>query len=118
MDYQTFTLDENFLSDRGAKRILALDGGGLRGLLSLGILERIEDPLRERHGGAEDFRLCHYFDLIAGTSVGAITAAGLAEGLTVGEPRDRFFSLGQRVPPNFSMSPIQQTFLQQIARAT
>ena len=51
MPYQILTRDQHFLSDGKPKRILALDGGGLRGILSLGILERIEGLLRERHGG-------------------------------------------------------------------
>lgn len=33
----------------GAKRILALDGGGIRGAITLGFLARIEALLRERH---------------------------------------------------------------------
>ena len=67
----------------GPKRILALDGGGLRGIVSLAFLKRIEALLKERHGDDPDFRLCHYFDLIAGTSTGAIIAAGLAVGMSV-----------------------------------
>jgi len=59
----------------GPKRILALDGGGLRGMLTLGFLRQIEEILRARHAGDPSFRLCHYFDLIAGTSTGAIIAA-------------------------------------------
>jgi patatin-like phospholipase/acyl hydrolase len=75
MPYRILTRDQHFLSDGKPKRILALDGGGLRGILSLGILEKIEGLLRERHGAGNDFRLCHYFDLIAGTSTGAIIAS-------------------------------------------
>ena len=33
-------------TDPGPKRILALDGGGLRGILTLGILKQIENELR------------------------------------------------------------------------
>ncbi|MGJ3230808.1 MAG: patatin-like phospholipase family protein [Oceanicaulis sp.] len=62
----------------GRKRILALDGGGVRGAMSIAVLERIEDILRARHGGHPDFRLCDYFDLVGGTSTGSIIAAGLA----------------------------------------
>jgi predicted acylesterase/phospholipase RssA len=66
------------------KRILALDGGGSRGLITLGILKRIEETLAARSPGRpEDFRLCHYFDLIAGTSTGAIIATALAMGKSV-----------------------------------
>ena len=54
------------------KRILALDGGGIRGLLTAGLLQRIEDLLRARAGGDPAFRLSDYFDLIGGTSTGSI----------------------------------------------
>ena len=59
------TLDEHFF-DIGPKRILTLDGGGIRGALTLGFLKRIEDILRRRVGDDPDFRLCDYFDLIGG----------------------------------------------------
>jgi hypothetical protein len=68
-----------------SRRILALDGGGVRGLVSLGILARIEAMLAARSARKDDFRLCDYFDLIAGTSTGAIIAAALATGMRVGE---------------------------------
>ena len=55
----------------GPKRILALDGGGIRGALTLGYLKRIEAILRTRHN-RPDLRLCDYFDLVGGTSTGAI----------------------------------------------
>ena len=59
----------------GVRVPLPVDGGGLRGILALGLLAEIEALLRQRHGGSPYFRLCHYFDLIAGTSTGAIIAA-------------------------------------------
>jgi hypothetical protein len=97
MGYKVRTRDEHLASDRMPKRILALDGGGLRGILSLGLLQKIEDTLRERHGSGDDFRLSHYFDLIAGTSTGAIIAATLAMGWTVEAIRRKYMSLGERV---------------------
>lgn len=75
------------LTAPGPKRILALDGGGVRGLITLGFLERLERLLRERHG-RPDLRLCDYFDLIGGTSVGSSMAAGLAFGMSVAELRE------------------------------
>ncbi|MEQ8405950.1 MAG: patatin-like phospholipase family protein [Oceanicaulis sp.] len=69
---------EAHLEPDGRKRILSLDGGGVRGAMSIAVLERIEDILRARHGGHPDFRLCDYFDLMGGTSTGSIIAAGLA----------------------------------------
>ncbi|HEX2123620.1 MAG TPA: patatin-like phospholipase family protein [Thermoanaerobaculia bacterium] len=97
MAYRIRTRDEHFKNDGEPKRILALDGGGLRGILTLGILRHIEDELRARHGDDAGFRLCHYFDLIAGTSTGAIIAAALAVGLTVEEITARYRQLGSRV---------------------
>jgi uncharacterized protein len=63
------------------RRMLAFDGGGIRGLITLGILEKIEGLI----AGKEGKKLCDYFDYIAGTSTGAIIAAGLACGKTVAE---------------------------------
>lgn len=68
----------------GPKRILSLDGGGVRGILALGVLSEIERRLRRRSGNPA-FRLCDYFDLIGGTSTGSIIAAALALGKNVGE---------------------------------
>ncbi|MEB3155936.1 MAG: patatin-like phospholipase family protein [Cyanobacteriota bacterium] len=90
------SLDEHFAA-RGSKRILALDGGGMRGLISLGFLERIEGLLRERHGNDPAFRLSHYFDLIAGTSTGAIIAALLAQGHRVEDVIQLYLELADQV---------------------
>jgi uncharacterized protein len=97
MTYAKRTRDEHLTPDGKPKRILALDGGGLRGILTLGILQRVEDILRQRHGGSPDFRLSHYFDLIAGTSTGAIIAATLALGWSVEELRSKYMTLGSEV---------------------
>lgn len=96
MPYHILTRDEH-LRAGGPKRILALDGGGLRGVLSLGFLAKIESLLRQRHGNDEGFRLAHYFDLIAGTSTGAIIAAALAKGLTVDEIARHYMRIGKEV---------------------
>ena len=96
MAYRILTRDEHF-SSKGPKRILALDGGGLRGILSLGLLKQVEATLRARHGDDSEFRLCHYFDLIAGTSTGAIIAAALATGMSVDEVIGHYQKLGREV---------------------
>jgi len=88
------TLNEHLFA-AGPKRILALDGGGIRGLLSLGYLKRIEELLQARHG--KEFRLCDYFDLVGGTSTGAIIAAGLALGRSVGELQKLYQELAYEV---------------------
>ena len=68
----------------GPKRLLAIDGGGIRGVLALEILRKIEDQLKQQSGRA-DFRLSDYFDFIAGTSTGGIVAACLSTGMSVAE---------------------------------
>lgn len=64
------------------KRILSLDGGGIRGIFSLEILLHIEALLRG-HFGAPEFVLADHFDFFAGTSTGAIIAACLSWGMPV-----------------------------------
>lgn len=90
------TRDEHLFGD-GPKRILALDGGGIRGALTLGYLAEIESLLRERAGGDPDFRLSDYFDLIGGTSTGSIIATGLALGFSVAELAELYQDLGTEV---------------------
>ncbi len=63
------------------RRMLALDGGGIRGMITLQALAELESKLRSRSRRGDRFRLCHFFDYIGGTSTGAIIAAGLATGM-------------------------------------
>jgi len=71
---------ENRYNTQRPRKLLALDGGGIRGVMTLQVLIKMEDLLREKSGQGENFRLCNYFDYIGGTSTGAIIAAGLAIG--------------------------------------
>ena len=66
-------------------KVLALDGGGVRGYLSILILERIEKALQEHF--KDNKLLYERFDLIVGTSTGGIIAAGLAIGKSAKEIR-------------------------------
>lgn len=54
-------------------QILALDGGGIKGLFSAAVLAHIEDDLQ--------IDITDYFDLIVGSSTGGIIALGLGMGL-------------------------------------
>jgi uncharacterized protein len=58
-------------------RILSLDGGGAKGFYTLGVLREIE--------GMVGKPLCEAFDLVFGTSTGAIIAALVAQGHSVEE---------------------------------
>lgn len=76
------------------RKLLALDGGGIRGVLTLQVLIRMEDLLRDASGQGENFRLCNFFDYIGGTSTGAIIAAGLARGMSARELSDFYMKTG------------------------
>lgn len=72
------------------RKILSLDGGGIRGVITLQVLIEMEEQLRQARGGNASFRLSDYFDYIGGTSTGAIIAAGLALGKSAVE-LDQFY---------------------------
>ncbi len=76
----------------GPKKILALDGGGIRGMMTIEILAAIEDLLRDAQPQAtrDSFVLADYFDFVAGTSTGAILAACISLGMPVSKIR-RFY---------------------------
>ncbi|WP_020412261.1 patatin-like phospholipase family protein [Microbulbifer variabilis] len=57
-----------------AIRILSIDGGGIRGILPGQILVSLEHKLRVKSGNP-DARIGDFFDLVAGTSTGAILGA-------------------------------------------
>ena len=95
--YQLKNREAHLCNDNFPKRILTLDGGGLKGILTLGILKKIEDMLGKRYENPNAFRLCHYFDMISGTSTGAIIAAALAIGWSVEQVREKYTSLGEKV---------------------
>jgi predicted acylesterase/phospholipase RssA len=76
------------------RRMLALDGGGIMGLITLQVLARMEEQLAGVSDRGDKFRLCQFFDYIAGTSTGAIIAAGLAIGKKVSEIVDFYRDAG------------------------
>lgn len=90
------TLNDHLDPAKGPKRILSLDGGGVKGILTLGLLEAIEAELQRRSGNPS-LVLSDYYDLIGGTSTGAIIASGLALGLPVRDLIAMYSELGPAV---------------------
>ena len=76
---------QELIERSGPRKLLALDGGGIRGLISVEVLSRLETLLQGGRG--EDFRLADAFDYVAGTSTGAILATCIALGMRVDEIR-------------------------------
>jgi hypothetical protein len=94
----------------GPKRILALDGGGVRGAITVAFLERIEDIL-SKHLGV-DARLGDWFDLVGGTSTGAVIAGALALGFRTAQIKDFYLCLAPRAfqPTRFGIPLFQAKF--------
>lgn len=70
-------------------RILSIDGGGIRGVYPAHILRCIEERLK--------INIFNTFDMIAGTSTGAIIAAGLASGLPAVDLVQMYQKHGDRI---------------------
>jgi uncharacterized protein len=87
-------LEDRYGGPPRPRRLLALDGGGIRGVLTLEVLIKMEDLLRRESGQGDRFRLCNFFDYVGGTSTGAIIAAGLALGMSARYLRDFYVKTG------------------------
>ncbi len=83
--------------DSSPKRILALDGGGVRGIVSVAFIERMEALLAKHPAYGPSTRLHEFFDLVGGTSTGAIIGTAIALGMSTGDIKDFYFRLAPRV---------------------
>jgi uncharacterized protein len=88
------------------KKLLALDGGGIRGVLTLEILAAVEQIVRKKLA-RPDAVLADYFDYIAGTSTGAIIGTCLAIGMSVKQVRAFYINNG---PAMFSRAAVLRRF--------
>ena len=70
------------------RRVLSIDGGGIRGVFSAAVIEQME----KLNGGKP---ACEIFDCFVGTSAGSIIAAGLAAGLSATFLKETFIELGK-----------------------
>jgi hypothetical protein len=82
------------LARSGPRKLLALDGGGIRGLITIEILAKIESIVREQSRNPS-LVLADYFDYIAGTSTGAVIGTLLALGKPVEEIRRVYLDCGR-----------------------
>lgn len=83
----------------GPKKILACDGGGIRGLVSVEVLARIESILRARQPPEKraTFVLADWFDYFSGTSTGAVIATCLALGMSMERIRTFYLESGEEM---------------------
>lgn len=73
------------------KKILAIDGGGIKGVYAASLLSEIE-----RFSGAN---ICDYFDMLAGTSTGAIIAAALSIKIPAHNILELYLNKGEEIFP-------------------
>ncbi len=76
-------------------KILSLDGGGIRGVISAQILQEVEKQIKELTNQS----LHEYFDMITGTSTGSILAAGIAMGKSSSELIKLYDDWGMKIFP-------------------
>ncbi|KAI9035013.1 patatin-like phospholipase family protein [Aspergillus affinis] len=102
---ECFTFTIRLLPPTKGPTILALDGGGVRGVVTLGFLKALEDQISCKRG------LREAFDLTMGTSAGAVIASELMVRETcVSEAHTKFEALAQQI---FPLRPRRQTVLGQ-----
>src|SRR5690242_4142555 len=110
----------------GPKKILACDGGGILGLMSVEILAKLEAQLRAATG-KPDLVLADWFDFVCGTSTGAIIATCIATGMPVERIRAFYLESGplmfdkasilKRVRYSYNDEPLAALLRQEINRA-
>ncbi len=93
MNQQTSPSFKDKLAKTGPRKLLACDGGGIRGMISIEILAQIERELRAA-SGKPDLVLADYFDYVAGTSTGAIIATLVALGFSMDDAREFYLKSG------------------------
>lgn len=78
--------------------VLSLDGGGMRGLYSATVLKVLGERFAnlQRSGPLDIGR---GFDLVVGTSTGAILAAGIAAGISIDRIATLYETIGPRIFP-------------------
>lgn len=79
------------------RRMLALDGGGIRGLITLEVLSALEKKLAAHYCRGSEFRLSQFFDYVAGTSTGAIIAAAIARGMSAQNILEFYVQYGAQI---------------------
>ena len=90
------------MADTNTLRVLSLDGGGIKGYISSTFMQ-----LFVQQWGIDPTKIFQYFDVITGTSVGAIQALAYAYGLTPAQLQSFFLTEGPWIFSTSSLIPGQ-----------
>lgn len=77
--------------------VLALDGGGMRGLYTASVLETLARRFSDHDGNDQGLDIGEAFDLIVGTSTGAILAAAIAYGASLSQIKELYCRHGSEI---------------------
>jgi uncharacterized protein len=77
------------------RRILAIDGGGIKGVFPAAFLTILEDAIEDK--------VSNYFDLIVGTSTGGIVALGIGLGFSASEILEFYQMFGPSIFKQYSI---------------
>lgn len=91
-------------------QILALDGGGLKGLFSAAVIESLEEQLGHP--------LSEHFDIITGTSTGGLIAVALGAGKTGREIVSFYRNEGPKIFPNSNARRLRSWLLSKYSAST
>lgn len=114
-------------------RILSVDGGGIRGLISVLVIEEIERRLGAKLG--REARMAEYFHLFAGTSTGGLIALALTspKDVSAGELASFYVDDGPRIfhrglghelgslwglsGPKYSLAPLREAVERRLGKS-
>jgi uncharacterized protein len=93
-----------------------VDGGGMRGVYSAAYLAALEDGFRKRKQSTNELDVGKAFNLIAGTSTGAIIGIGLAAGLGPAQVETLYRKHGWQIFPRAMPSKLNFELLSQLRK--
>jgi hypothetical protein len=94
-------------------KVLSIDGGGMRGIYSAAYLAALEEGYRKRRASPVGLDIGKAFDLIVGTSTGAIIGCALAAGIGADRMEQLYRQHGaaifaQKIPSALGWNLLQQ----------
>src|SRR5262245_34050228 len=98
-----------------AFRVLSIDGGGMRGIYSATYLAELERGFAARMNAQPGLDVAKGFQLLVGTSTGALIACGLAMGVSANAMSHLYRTHGRAIFPSKLPDGVNLALLRQLA---